>query len=60
MQVGPPHDAGTGRPGPGQAGGVLRGGRGRLATARQPAVVGSPAMSMRSLTASRTPGPDVS
>ncbi len=31
-----------------------------LATARHPAVVGTPSMSMRSLTANRTPGPDVS
>ena len=38
----------------------LGAGSARSATARQPAVVGWPSMSMRSLTARRTPGPDVS
>ena len=61
VQVGAPDDPGPGRPGSGQAGGVAGPPvPARSATARQPAVVGSPSMSMRSLTARRTPGPDVS
>ena len=57
VEVGPAHDAGSGRPGAGQARGVpRRRRRPRSATARHPAVVGTPSMSIRSFTASRTPG----
>ena len=61
VQVRAPDDPGPGRPGAGQAARRrCAAGAARSATARQPAVVGSPPMSIRSLTARRTPGPEVS